>query len=187
MKWDIRDFTPALLEDYIRFFDKEAQYDKPEWEGCRCIHFHLNAVYEAAYKAGTPFDEISRDILNKGLVRGHLAFSDGKIIGWVNTNDKSAYDRLLADGALWADDKPKTKAAVCFLVRPDMRRQGIAAALLAHAVAKARQEGYAVFEGYPAVEDCDEYEAHHGTVDMFEKQGFVRVEQNGRVLMRKVL
>jgi len=33
-KIEVRELTPARLDDYLRFFDKDAFTDFPEWSGC---------------------------------------------------------------------------------------------------------------------------------------------------------
>ena len=84
--------------------------------------------------------------------------------------------------------------AWCFRVRPGQRRRGVAHALLAGAVAYAREQGAPAVEGYPVDnrgEKVDLTMAFVGTRGLFEAAGFVKAADTTavaggfpRVLMR---
>ena len=187
LQLEIRPFTHELIPQYIAFFDGDGQADKPEWQGCRCVHFHWNTTNEADFHAGRSHDEISREIIADGKVTGYLAFFSGKIVGWCNVNDKQNFERLNKTPLIFEDSLPKTKAVVCFLVRPDMRGCGIAGRLLDFAINEAKIGGYSYFEGYPPLECADQYDAHRGSVPFFEKYGFEKIQHENTVIMRRRL
>ena len=189
--------APNLLADYLDFFDNVAFSDHPEWSNCYCIHFHWHEAMEAEFQAysstgKTDFTRVkASQLIQEGIIQGYLAYSDGKVVGWCNANDKKNYAALKynVNAKLWTDDAgKKVKSVVCFLVAPDMRRNGIATKLLERVCADAGAEGYDFIEGYPPSGRCDMYAAHHGTVKLFEKFGFVKHAKHRRnCVMRKYL
>jgi len=191
MDIDIRPLTPALLEDYLYFFNNVAFTDHPEWSQCYCVHFHWNDRCEAEFESGEKRgSDWAVQMILSGVIKGYLAYSDGKVVGWCNANDKRGYDLLRKRPELWddADQGSKTKAVVCFLVAPALRGRGIASRLLQRACADAANEGYDWIEAYPPAGACDMYIAHHGTVPLFEKHGFSVYKALARdVIMRKGL
>ncbi|HML48538.1 MAG TPA: GNAT family N-acetyltransferase [Clostridia bacterium] len=191
MEIDIRPLTPALLDDYLCFFNNVAFTDHPEWSQCYCVHFHWNDQCEAESMSGGKSSlDLAVHMIRNGVIRGYLAYWEGKVVGWCNVNDKRGYDALRKRPELWDDADPssKTKAIVCFLVAPEMRGKGIASQLLRRACADAAGEGYDFFEGYPPAGACDMYAAHHGTIPLFERHGFSLCKTLGRdAVMRKRL
>ena len=186
MNIEIRKLTPDLLEDYLNFFDNVAFADHPEWSQCYCLAFHFEPAWDAE-DAGleNPWRERVAQFIREGKLQGYLAYSDGKVVGWCNANDKKNYAALKYNES---DEDSKVKSVVCFLVAPDMRGKGIATKLLERVCADAGADGYDFIEGYPPAGDCDMYAAHHGTVRLFERSGFVKHAECKRdVVMRKYL
>jgi len=192
MELESRQLTPDLLADYLDFFDNVAFADHPEWSNCYCLAFHFEPAWDAE-DAGreNPWRERVARFVREGKVQGYLAFSNGKVVGWCNANDRKNYAALKHNvkPELWeANEDKKVKSIVCFLVAPDMRGKGIATKMLERVCADAKADGYDFIEGYPAGEGCDMYAAHHGTVKLFEKSGFVIHKQFGNgCVMRKYL
>lgn len=192
MTLEVRPLTPELLEDYLDFFDNVAFTDHPEWSNCYCLAFHFEPAWDAE-DAGleNPWRERVARFVREGKVQGYLAYSDGKVAGWCNANDKKNYAALKHNvnaELLTEEPNEKVKSAVCFLVAPELRGKGIATKLLARVCADAEMAGYDFIEGYPAGEGCDMYAAHHGTVGLFEKSGFVVHAAEGHsAVMRKYL
>ena len=186
---EIRPLTPNLLEDYLDFFDNVAFADHPEWVQCYCMHFHHQSKWDDEPHRSNR-DRVIEHI-NAGAVQGYLAYSDGKVAGWCNANDKKNYAALKHNvkPEIWEANKgKKVKSVVCFLVAPEMRGKGIATKLLERACADAQADGYDFIEGYPPAGACDMYAAHHGTVKLFEKFGFAIYKQIGNdCIMRKYL
>lgn len=189
MELEIRALTPELLGDYLEFFDQVAFADHPEWSQCYCMHFH----WQSQWDDEPPKNNRDRAIehVKGGLLKGYLAYADGKVAGWCNANDKKNYAALKCNvkPEIWeANEDEKVKSVVCFLVAPDLRGKGVATKLLEHACADAKVDGYDFIEGYPPFGDCGMYAAHHGTVALFEKFGFAVYKQSGNCcIMRKYL
>ena len=189
MNLNILPLTPELLGDYLYFFDNVAFADHPDWSQCYCMAFHWKREWDDEPERN--FREWAIDLINGGVTQGYLAYSDGKIVGWCNANDKKNFAALKINvkPELWeANEDKKVKSAVCFLVAPELRGKGIATKLLERVCADAEVDGYDFIEGYPPFGKCDMYAAHHGTVPLFEKCGFRVYKQSGDAcVMRKVL
>jgi len=172
MELEIRALSPALLDDYLFFFDEVGFSDHEAWSGCYCMHFH----WQKHWDAEPPRSSRDRAVehIRDGALRGYLAYADGRVAGWVNFNDREAYAALAdADGIrLPGDENRRIAAAVCFLVAPELRGRGIASALLARALRDAAAEGFDCVEAYPPMGLCDVYAAHRGTVSLLERHGF---------------
>jgi GNAT superfamily N-acetyltransferase len=123
---------------------------------------------------------------------GVLAFVDGEPAGWSAVEPFSAYPGLARSPITkrLADDPADPWAVTCFVVRLDFRRRGVARALLAGAVAHAREQGAEVVEGYPVDPEVrpslSSAERYHGTVALFRDGGFevVRRPSATRAIMR---
>jgi len=182
MELEIRALSPALIEDYLGFFDGAAFSDHPEWSFCYCTYYHLGKQDEEALEAqcaGRWTRDILRntaiDLIKTGRLNGYLAYSDGRVLGWCNAGDKKSFKKLCENRGVWdTGDETPVKSIVCFIVAPGARRMGVASALLARASRDASREGYRVLEAYPAVGALDCYQHYHGHPEMYEKQGFIK-------------
>ena len=82
----------------------------------------------------------------------------------------------------------KVKSVVCFEIAPEYRGRGLATALLQRVCEDALQDGYEYVEAYPAIREKKEELDFTGPVRLYEKLGFTRFEQRGKMLvMRKKL
>ena len=109
-------------------------------------------------------------------------------VGFCNADNKNTYFRLSRENApnSWTGSREGDKilSIVCFTVEPDMRRKGIAKAMLEHACQYAKENGYDGIEGYPSkgrfsASDCG------GSVEMYTDQGFDIIEIPNGVVARK--
>ena len=189
---DIRRLSPELVDDYLYFFDNVAFADHPDWSQCYCLAFHFEPTWDAEdSELENPWRERAVQFVREGKVQGYLAYSESKVVGWCNTNDKKNYAALKVNvkPELWEESEDKkVKSVVCFLVAPAMRGKGIATKLLERVCADAEADGYDFIEAYPPSGKCDMYAAHHGTVALFEKCGFaIHKQLNNDCVMRKYL
>ncbi|MCL1952558.1 MAG: hypothetical protein FWF60_06995, partial [Oscillospiraceae bacterium] len=92
----IKPLTPALAADYFDFFENRAFTDDSPYR-CYCQVFQMSkAEYKKAYeKAKADPGPVSREEaarqIEAGILRGYLAYVDGKSIGWCNANDRANY------------------------------------------------------------------------------------------------
>jgi GNAT superfamily N-acetyltransferase len=191
--------TVEVLPAVGRFddFALVAGVQKPGAGGCWCMSYRdsrLNNLERPLYMA----DECSRE-----PGPGVLAYVDGVVAGWCSIAPRSSYRRLMNSRTIpFLDDGPVAAAdawvAVCFVVRPAFRHQGLMNVLLEGAVEHARAHGARVVEGYPIESETagkvDVISGYVGTMRLFERAGFERVVETtahsgGRVrwVMRKEL
>ncbi len=192
----IKKLTPDLTVDYLDFFDNRAFTDNREWSACYCVFYHWNDEYQkSAKKPGVNIHEHNRnlaaDFIRNGILKGYLAYVDGVVMGWVNANDKSAYERLDSKKKpdLWDDEKDrKIKSITCYTIAPEMRRKGIATKLLGRVCEDAASDGYDYVEAYPQKNIDNTQRNYNGPMALYEKSGFVlHRELEKEFIVRKYL
>jgi GNAT superfamily N-acetyltransferase len=182
MDIEIKKLSPDLMNDYFHFFDHVAFTDNSDWAGCYCVWYHLTDEHDtermkfAASHKGESFNRVlAKRCIEDGTICGYLAYVDGSVAGWCNVNDKERFARLSKDRSpeLWdSDDSPdKVRSIVCFTIAPNMRRKGIATALLEKACVDAENEGYMFVEAYPGTGEVNSH-SYHGPFSIYEKLGF---------------
>ena len=101
--------------------------------------------------------------------------------------DIDSYDGFVPDFAR-ENVCGKTVAIVCFEIAPGYRGKGIASALIEKVCEDAKAGGYAAVEGYAKITNVRDEFDFTGPIHLYEKAGFSQIaEQNGQVIMRKVL
>ena len=85
-------------------------------------------------------------------------------------------------------DGLKVKSIYCFMIAPEMQRQGIATLLLARVCQDAARDGFDLVEAYPYKDPDHQSSDFGGYVEMYEKSGFqVSAETEHGLVMRKRL
>ena len=197
MKVNVKKLSPELIEDYIDFFDNRAFTDNREWSACYCVFYHWNDEYKkSAKRPGVDIHEHNRNLavklIKEGVLQGYLAYVDGVVVGWCNSNDKKAYETLNQKNRpdLWEDsdaDK-KIKCVTCYTIAPDMRRKGIATKLLEKVCIDATEEGYNFLEAYPGKQIDNEQRNYHGPYPLYEKTEFsLYKELEKEYIVRRIL
>jgi GNAT superfamily N-acetyltransferase len=186
---EIKKLSPELADDYIGYMGGEAFSDNADWANCYCLESHFESRWDDEPRFNSR--KKARKLVLAGQLTGYLAYRDGKVVGWVNANDKTAFCRLKEE---WGVPEPgkKVKSIVCFVVAPSQRGQGIASALLERVCSDAERDGYDYVEGYPAAGDTFNTRHYRGPASMYEKQGFTAKkepdgERSREPIMRKCL
>ncbi|HEY3438735.1 MAG TPA: GNAT family N-acetyltransferase [Actinotalea sp.] len=144
---------------------------RPDAGGCWCMSYRDSRVPNLdrpAYMRGECSTEPGP---------GVLAYVDDEVAGWCSVAPRSTYRRLMHSRTIPLLEGPEPWSAVCFVVRPAFRRQGLMHVLLAGAVEHAAAHGAPVVEGYPAETGgtrVDVISGYVGTVALFEEAGFHR-------------
>jgi GNAT superfamily N-acetyltransferase len=125
---------------------------------------------------------------------GVVAYLEDEPAGWCGIGPRASMERLVRSRTIPAVDDRPVWSVVCFKVRPGFRRRGVARALLAGAVAYAREQGAPAVEAYPIDATGDRLDvafSYVGFVSTFEAAGFVPIVETAarsagrpRVLMR---
>lgn len=160
-----------------RWPDVAAVVGSPAGWGCWCQYYRWSSG---------DFSRLGRDggsaalrsQLGDGPPPGLLAYLDGEPVGWCGIGVRSRLERLVRSRTIPRVDDAPVWSIVCFLIRPGMRRRGIAGALLAGVVRFAREAGAVGLEGYPVDPEGARLQTaamYVGTTSMFEAAGFHRV------------
>ncbi|MFH8253216.1 GNAT family N-acetyltransferase [Microbacterium sp. B2969] len=173
---EIHPVTEGRIDDWLRFFDRDAFPDNPDWGSCYCLHPHTGDAPERPWR-DVRADMIER--LRSGATLGYLAYVDGRVAGWVNASRRSTY-------AKYGDvdrDGPAPDSIVgvsCFVIAPPYRRHGVSSALLDRVVADGEARGAQYIEGYPRREtDGGDADAFCGPRSMFDRRSFAPTEERG--------
>jgi GNAT superfamily N-acetyltransferase len=196
MNITIKPLTPELSADYFDFFENRAFTDDSPYR-CYCQVYQMTkeqyqALYDNAVKNPGPASrEVAEQQIAGGVLRGYLAYADGKSIGWCNANDRANYPvEPVYDVPFHAPAEKKEKAVICFEIAPEYRGKGVATALLNRVIADAKAEGCLAVVGFPVMRS-ERYEWDcAGPIRLYEKAGFVKTteaKQDERVIMRKEL
>ena len=136
-----------------------------------------------------------REVVAGPTPPGLLAYSAGMPVGWVAAAPRSLFGpRIERSPALRPLPYDRTVWSVlCFVVPRPHRQRGVAHALLAGAVDRARSTGAAAIEGVPRDDTTGKRwpdpVAYTGTASMFLQAGFTEVDRrrDDRVVYRLVL
>ena len=92
----IKPLTPNLAADFFDFFDNRAFTDDSPYR-CYCQVYQMcKKEYQSAYDnimqdPGSASRKVAERQIADGILRGYLAYVDGKSIGWCNANDRANY------------------------------------------------------------------------------------------------
>lgn len=187
--------TPDRLDDYLYFFENVAHTDNKEWDRCYCVNFCSDNNIEIAdlLRDANQRREYAIKCVNEGIVQGYLAYYEGQVIGWCNTNDRADCLRcfgwqIISGNSKTIEDNKKVKSIFCFTVAPAMRGKHVATALLEQVIQDASQEGYDFIESYPNKTESDMYYNFVGPMELYKKFGFEQYrETENRLVLRKKL
>jgi len=186
MDISIKSLSPELLEDYLYFFDNMEFTENPDWSKCYCFSFHFTGADEEWTKKANRAAVIK--YINDGKLRGYLAYSNNKPVGWCNVNDRSNYVRLTINPDFVKEKNGKVCSIVCFLISPDYRRKGIAEKILQQICTDYSVKNYDYIEAYPRKGELS-CEGHFvGPLNMYEKYNFkIEKEDESQFIVRKKL
>ena len=191
MQIEIKKLTPALIDDYIAFFD-EYPGETPEERGCYCSSWCAEDHRDGADCLSTPEKrrESAKTYIAKGTQQGYLAYADGKVVGWCNANTKldclNCFFWIYILKDIPVRDDEKVKSVFCFTVLSEYRGNGIAKKLLERVCEDAAADGFDCVEAYP--NKAFSNTSFMGTRSLYEKAGFSEHAVIGDfVVMRKNL
>jgi len=179
-KIEVRELTPARLDDYLRFFDKDAFTDFPEWSGCYCGFYDTPGYeWDASAKAGPAHRVARAERIRSGEAHGLLAITDGRVVGWCNAQSRSSFLNMRRYASVVDDPSEPVGSIMCFLVAPGHRGKGVGMALLNAACDKFCRDKLHVAEGYPTTNPVKRdwetpwaEENYKGSLNMYLKAGF---------------
>lgn len=163
---------------------------------CWCQFFHLRNAEWNATRVADRRSALREQVCGGGRPPGVLAYAGDQVAGWCQVGPKDSYARLTTARVSMPPKGESDPAGLwsitCFVVPTARRGQGVAAALLAGAVAHAEAAGALAVEGYPVDTDGERRSSsslYHGTVTMFAGAGFTAVRRPSptRAVMRLAL
>lgn len=149
--------------------------------GCWCMYWRDRTLAH-----GEPKKRAMAKLVRDGREPGLLAYDDeGVPVGWVAIAPREEYTAILRSPQYRpreAGGGAHVWAIVCFTIDKQVRRQGIATALLDAAVAYAFEHGATSVEAYPHVADPRDYMGYTG---LYRDAGFEHVrDANKRAVVR---
>jgi GNAT superfamily N-acetyltransferase len=194
----IRKLTPALADDYVRFFDHTPHDGHAPDENvgdysCYCVGWCSNNSEGKDFSKVLNRRQWAYRYVEENILQGYLAYRGDEVVGWCNANTKS--DCLQCDGwRLFMGyvplDEPgvKVKSIFCFVVAPEMQRKGIATQLMERVCADAAQDGFDAVEAYSYKDESYQSSNYGGYYEMYGKHGFiVTAETKQGLVVRKKL
>lgn len=120
--------------------------------GCWCMHYRLSGT-QAQPPAHTTRAEVGKAqlkaLVDAGRPPGLIGYRGTIPVGWVSLGPRQDYARLARSPVMKPVDDQPVWSIVCFVVPSEYRGQGVAQALLAGAVAYAKEHGARLIEAYP--------------------------------------
>lgn len=98
-------------------------------------------------------------------------------LGWVTLGPRQSFPKLQRSPVMKPVDDQPAWSIVCFVVPSRYRGQGVATALLHHAINHARDNGAQILEAYP-IDKAQRSQGQwlwHGAKTMFDRAGFLEV------------
>jgi len=122
--------------------------------------------------------------IRENKIQGYLAYHNGKVVGWCNTNTKAdclkcyCWRRFMRDVPTEElASGIRVKSIFCFLVAPEFRRKGITKLLLERVCQDAVNDGFDFIEAYPLKGYINEAKDFMGPVGLFKKYGLFMGKQ----------
>jgi GNAT superfamily N-acetyltransferase len=176
VKLTIQPLTPACWSDLETIFNAK---------GCSIARFCWCMSYRRSGsrlpRPGKTRAQANRAelkaLVDGGNPPGLIGYRGKTPVGWVSLGPREDYARLKRSPVMKAVDERPVWSIICFVVPPQHRGQGIAAALLEGAVDYARKHGARLVEAYPVdrpQRSKDDY-MWFGAKSMFDKAGFKEV------------
>jgi len=188
MKIRVEDLRPESWPQVEGLFGKNGACG-----GCWCQAWRIEKGERWDDVKGAEAKERLRRGVESGTTLGVLAFDGETPIGWCTYGPRTSFPRLERARSLRCEDAADVWSIPCFFVLRDYRRQGVAGALLDHALRAMADRGATIAEGYPTAPNKDgSYIAAFswtGTIPLFEKAGFDLVgnAEGSKRRMRKTL
>jgi GNAT superfamily N-acetyltransferase len=140
----VRDLSPALWPALEALFGPRGACG-----GCWCMYWRLEKGQRWDDIKGAPAKRRFKKLVASGEANGAIAFAGKEPVGWIAYGPRPDFPRLDRARTLACPDAGEVWALPCFFIKAGWRDQGVAKALLAHALKSLRRRGAKIAEGYP--------------------------------------
>ena len=136
--------------------------------------------------SGVAYQKVYRekacDRIKTKSMQGYIAIEDNKVIGWLAAGPANNYPKFPKTDLL-------TARAVCFVIDPGRRGEGIASDLLQFGISDLRARGFKVLEARGVPEGKTIAANYPGPISLYRKFGFTAAQtfDDGYTLMKKEL
>ncbi|MFE2362919.1 GNAT family N-acetyltransferase [Streptomyces virginiae] len=175
MSLEVRPATADLWDDV-----RQVLQPKKSAHTCWCMAWRLTTGDYGRMTAEERGEHLRTLTEKADPPPGVLGFLDGEVAGWCNVAPRRQLDRLTSSKTITPVDDVPVWSVTCFVVRKEFRGKGVASGLLEGAVEQARANGAPAVEGYPVDPEGGRVNptlAYVGTMDMFERAGFRRIQR----------
>jgi ribosomal protein S18 acetylase RimI-like enzyme len=116
-------------------------------------------------------------LVDAGHPPGLIGYRGTVPVGWISLGPREEYAKLEHSPVMKPVDDRPVWSVICFVVPTEYRRQGVARALLAGAVAYAKKQGAKLVEAYPVDKSgrSGDDAMWFGAKSMYDKAGFSEV------------
>lgn len=174
--------TAARWADFEALFGAHGAYG-----GCWCMWWRIPRG-EFSRNGGEGNRLAFKALVDAGQITGVLGYRGGQAVAWCSLAPREDYAALERSRALKRLDGQPVWSLVCFYIARAWRRKGLAKAVLAGALAYARQNGAKMVEAYPvdAPGNLPPVSSFMGSPGLFRAAGFVEAARPSprRLMMR---
>jgi ribosomal protein S18 acetylase RimI-like enzyme len=177
MKLTLKPLTPERWPDAETLFNAKGCSVA---RGCWCMAYRRSGA-PGSSPSGTTRAQANRAEL-KALVDAHhppglVGYRGSVPVGWVSVGPREEYLKLRRSPVMKPVDDQPVWSIICFVVPSAYRGQGVARALLAGAIAYARQCGAELLEAYPVDKRgrSSDDSMWFGAKSMYDSAGFKEV------------
>jgi GNAT superfamily N-acetyltransferase len=175
---------PSAAEDLVfhpvdrsRWKDLDRLFEAPGGpKYCWCMAWRATPAEIERTDGGSRKAALARRV-REGIPIGILGYLAGEPVAWCSIAPRATYRRLGGE-ALVGGPSERVWSLVCFFVKRQLRRQGIAPRLVTAAVEEARRNGATIVEAFPVDRDSPSYR-FMGFTGLFEAAGFGEVGRAG--------
>ncbi|HEV7577547.1 MAG TPA: GNAT family N-acetyltransferase [Caldimonas sp.] len=177
MKLTVVPLTPERWPDLEALFNARGCSVA---RGCWCMYYRHSGA-PAPLPAGTTRAQANRaelkSLVDSGRPPGLIGYRGKVPLGWVSLGPREDYAKLVRSPVMKPVDDRPVWSIICFVVPSAQRRQGVARALLAGAIAYAKRQGAELVEAYPIdrPERSSDDSMWFGTKSMYDDAGFSEV------------
>jgi GNAT superfamily N-acetyltransferase len=146
---ETKDLTPARWPAFEALFGQNGACG-----GCWCMAWRVADDERWADVKGPVAKARMKKLVASGKALGVLAFAGDEPVGWCAYGRRTDFPKLGRARTLACDDADRVWSIPCFFVKRGFRGQGVATAMLEHAVCALAERGAEVAEGYPVKPDA---------------------------------